>query len=59
VPIVIAALIAFLLPASQDIVARLTARPRPVLAAGLGVVLLLLLIELGDRNVHEFVYFKF
>jgi len=59
VPIVIAALIAFLLPASQDIVARLTAKPRPILAAGLGIVLLALLIELGDRNVYEFVYFKF
>jgi len=59
VPIVVAALIAFMMPSSQDIVARLTARPRPVLAAGLGIVLLALLIELGDREIYEFVYFKF
>jgi alginate O-acetyltransferase complex protein AlgI len=58
-PLIIAPLAAFLLPASQDIVARLTTRPRPALATGLGIVLLALLIELGDRDVYEFVYFKF
>jgi D-alanyl-lipoteichoic acid acyltransferase DltB (MBOAT superfamily) len=58
-PIVVAPLIAFLLPASQDIIALLTRRPRPVLAGLLGVGLLVLLIELGERNVHEFAYFRF
>ena len=58
-PLVIVPLIAFLLPASQDIIALLTRRPRTWLAALLGVGLLALLIELGDQNVHEFVYFKF
>jgi hypothetical protein len=58
-PIVIGMLVAFLLPASQDIVARLTSKPNPLLAALLGIALLALLIELGDRNVYEFVYFRF
>jgi alginate O-acetyltransferase complex protein AlgI len=59
VPILAAPLIACLLPASQDIVARLTSKPRPVLAGLLGIGILVLLIEIGDRDVHEFVYFKF
>jgi D-alanyl-lipoteichoic acid acyltransferase DltB (MBOAT superfamily) len=59
VPIFVAPLIAFLLPASQDIVALLTSKPRPVLASLLGFGILALLIELGDQGIHEFVYFKF
>jgi alginate O-acetyltransferase complex protein AlgI len=59
VPIVVGMLVAFLLPASQDIVALLTRKPDPLLAALLGIALLALLIELGDRNVYEFVYFRF
>jgi alginate O-acetyltransferase complex protein AlgI len=58
-PILVAPLVACLLPASQDTIARLTVTPRPWLAALLGVAMLALLIELGDRNVYEFVYFKF
>jgi alginate O-acetyltransferase complex protein AlgI len=57
--IFVAALIACLLPASQDIVALLARKPRPVLAGLLGFGLLALLIEIGERNVYEFVYFKF
>jgi D-alanyl-lipoteichoic acid acyltransferase DltB (MBOAT superfamily) len=58
-PILIAPLVAVLLPASQDIIARLTVRPRPLFAGLLGVVMLALLIELGDQAVYEFVYFQF
>jgi alginate O-acetyltransferase complex protein AlgI len=58
-PLVVVPLIAFLLPSSQDIIALLTRRPRPWLAAMLGIGILALLIELGEQNVHEFVYFKF
>jgi alginate O-acetyltransferase complex protein AlgI len=58
-PIIIAALVACLLPASQDIVARLTERPKTALAAGLGLVAAALLVELGDRDAYEFVYFQF
>jgi alginate O-acetyltransferase complex protein AlgI len=47
------------LPASQDIVELLARKPRPVLAGLLGTGLLALLIEIGQRNVYEFVYFKF
>jgi alginate O-acetyltransferase complex protein AlgI len=58
-PIIVAALCAFLLPASQDIVAWLNERPRKVIAAALGFVLLAVLVELGDREAYEFVYFQF
>ena len=58
-PIVVAALCAFLLPASQDIVAWLNERPRKVIAAALGFVVLAVLVELGDREAYEFVYFQF
>jgi alginate O-acetyltransferase complex protein AlgI len=58
-PILIGPLVAFLLPASQDIVARLTARPRPLLAGLLGIGILALLIEIGDQQLYEFIYFQF
>ena len=58
-PLVIVPLVAFLLPSSQDIIALLTRRPRPWLAALVGIAILALFIELGEQNVHEFVYFKF
>ena len=58
-PIIAAVLAACLLPASQDVIALFTRRPRPVLAGLLGIALVALLIELGDQDVYEFVYFKF
>jgi alginate O-acetyltransferase complex protein AlgI len=58
-PIFIAALCAFLLPASQDIVARLAERPRALIAAALGLAAVAVLVEMGDREVYEFVYFQF
>jgi len=58
-PIFIGALAAFLLPASQDIVARLIERPRPMVSVALGIIMVALLVELGDRDVYEFVYFQF
>jgi hypothetical protein len=58
-PIIAAVLAACLLPASQDVIALFTRRPRPVLAGLLGTALVALLIELGDQDVYEFVYFKF
>ena len=58
-PIWIAALCAFTLPATQDIVAWLNERPRAVVAAALGLVVVVVLVELGDREAYEFVYFQF
>jgi hypothetical protein len=57
--VVIIPLTAFLLPASQDIIALLTRRPRPWLAALVGIGLLAILIELGERNVNGFAYYRF
>jgi D-alanyl-lipoteichoic acid acyltransferase DltB (MBOAT superfamily) len=59
-PVILAgALCALLLPASQDIVAWLTERPKPAIAAALGVLMVVLLVELGDRDAYEFIYFQF
>jgi hypothetical protein len=58
-PLIAAPLFAFLLPASQDIVAFFTRRPNPWLAAVLGIGLFVLLLQMGGRDLHEFVYFKF
>src|ERR1700761_3520943 len=58
-PIVIAALVAFLLPASQDIALRLTARPRIWTALLLGLALLAMLIPAGDHVANDFIYFQF
>jgi alginate O-acetyltransferase complex protein AlgI len=58
-PVFILPLVAFLLPASQDIIERLTSRPRPRLAALAGIGLLALLVGLGERNVNGFAYFYF
>ncbi len=52
-------LIAFVLPSSQDIIAYLTERPRPWLFVLAGIILLVILIDLGERNVVGFGYFKF
>jgi hypothetical protein len=58
-PVVIIALMAFVLPASQDVIARLTRRPRPWLAALIGFGLLAILVSLGEGNVTGFAYFRF
>ena len=58
-PLLVAPLFAFLLPASQDIVAFFTRRPSPWLAGVLGICLFALLLQMGGRDLHEFVYFKF
>jgi alginate O-acetyltransferase complex protein AlgI len=58
-PVVIIALMAFVLPASQDVIARLTRRPRPWFAALIGFGLLAILVSLGEGNVTGFAYFRF
>ncbi len=58
-PVFAVPLIAFLVPASQDIIERLTQKPRPWQAGLLGFAMLALLIEIGERNAYQFVYFQF
>jgi D-alanyl-lipoteichoic acid acyltransferase DltB (MBOAT superfamily) len=58
-PMFIAAFCALALPASQDVVAWLVARPRRLVAAALGLVMVAVLVQLGDREAYEFVYFQF
>jgi D-alanyl-lipoteichoic acid acyltransferase DltB (MBOAT superfamily) len=57
--LVIVPMIAFVLPASQDIIAFLTRRPRPWLFVLAGITMLFILLDLGERNVVGFGYFKF
>jgi alginate O-acetyltransferase complex protein AlgI len=57
-PIPIAALIAVLLPADQDVVAWLMRRGI-WMALLLGTALLAMLIPVGDRVVNDFIYFQF
>jgi alginate O-acetyltransferase complex protein AlgI len=52
-------LFAFALPASQDIIAFLTRRPRPWLFVLAGLALFVILLDLGERNVVGFGYFNF
>jgi D-alanyl-lipoteichoic acid acyltransferase DltB (MBOAT superfamily) len=58
-PLVVVPLMAFLLPASQDIIAAAMRKPRPWLAALIGLGLLVILIDMGERNTHGFAYYKF
>ena len=58
-PVFVVPLIAFLVPASQDIIERLTQKPRRWQAGLLGFAILALLIEIGERNAYQFVYFQF
>ena len=57
-PLFIVPAVAFLLPASQDIIELLTRRPRPRLAALLGVGIMVRRSN-GEQNAHEFAYYKF
>ena len=59
IPIFISGFVAVALPASQDIVMWINERPRTIAAAALGFVAVALLVELGDRDAYEFVYFQF
>jgi alginate O-acetyltransferase complex protein AlgI len=54
-----AAALAVLLPASQDLVARLTARPIPLVPIVLGVIGFVLLVQLGNNDSYDFIYFQF
>jgi alginate O-acetyltransferase complex protein AlgI len=51
------------LPASVRVpcrsVARLTERPKTGIAALLGLAAVAILVELGDKDAYEFVYFQF
>jgi alginate O-acetyltransferase complex protein AlgI len=58
-PLVIVPLMAFLLPATQDMVDRVMQRPRPWLGVVGGLGLLAILILLGEGNVRGFAYYQF
>jgi D-alanyl-lipoteichoic acid acyltransferase DltB (MBOAT superfamily) len=57
--LLLAAFCAIGLPASQDIAARLLERPRAIVAAALALVAVAILVELGDKDSYDFIYFQF
>jgi hypothetical protein len=57
--LLLAAICAIGLPASQDIAARVLERPRPIVAAVLALVAVAILVELGDKDSYDFIYFQF
>ena len=57
--LVVAMLCAFLLPASHDIVNRLTERPRAGVAFAAAVVAAFCVLEIGNGTPVNFIYFQF
>jgi D-alanyl-lipoteichoic acid acyltransferase DltB (MBOAT superfamily) len=47
------------LPSTQDLVLRLSERPRAAVAGAMALVAVALLVGLGDHEAYEFVYFQF
>lgn len=53
------ALVALIMPASQDIATRLVQRPRFASAAGLALTSVAILLEIGNHQSYSFIYFQF
>ncbi|MFL5283156.1 MAG: MBOAT family O-acyltransferase [Rhodopila sp.] len=58
-PIAIALGIALFLPATQDVVRRLSERPWPAVPVVLGLAVVGLLVQLGGTESYDFIYFHF
>jgi alginate O-acetyltransferase complex protein AlgI len=50
---------ATLLPASRELCAHITDRPRTIVAVAFGMVCIALMLQLGGNESYEFIYFKF
>lgn len=57
--VAVAAACAIILPASYRIAHRLTERPNLIAACGLAATGIVILVQLGQDKVHEFIYFRF
>jgi alginate O-acetyltransferase complex protein AlgI len=55
----LAMLLAFALPSTQEIAARINARPLAWVPATLGLVGLAILVQLGGNQSYDFIYFHF
>jgi hypothetical protein len=55
----VAALLAFMLPSTQEIAERATVRPLAWVPATLGLVCLGILVQLGGNQSYDFIYFRF
>jgi hypothetical protein len=58
-PLALAALCAVLLPSSRQLADRLNERPRVLVAAILALAGAAILVQLGDEQSYEFIYFQF
>jgi hypothetical protein len=58
-PLAMAALCAIALPSSRQLADRLNERPRALVAAILGLAGAAILVQLGDEQSYEFIYFQF
>jgi len=57
--IAIAAFVAIALPPSDEIVRRLTEKPRKIVAIGLAALAVAVLVFIGRGENDEFIYFQF
>jgi hypothetical protein len=58
-PLAVAALCAIALPSSRQLADRLNERPRALVAAILALAGAAILVQLGDEQSYEFIYFQF
>jgi alginate O-acetyltransferase complex protein AlgI len=57
--LILAFVVAVLLPPSHELCRRLTEKPNRLVAAGLAVAATVMLVLLGNRENYEFIYFQF
>jgi alginate O-acetyltransferase complex protein AlgI len=57
--VAICSLVALALPSTRELVERLTSKPRPATAVAAAIVTVIILLQLGDNESYEFIYFQF
>ena len=57
--VILAMLLAFLLPATQELCNRINVRPMAWVPAVIGVIGLGILVQLGGNEPYDFIYFRF
>jgi len=55
----VAAMLTLSLPSSQNLCARLTQRPLPLMPAVLGLIGVVILVQLASNEAYDFIYFQF
>jgi hypothetical protein len=47
------------LPSTRELVERLTSKPRPATAVAAAIVTVIILLQIGDNESYDFIYFQF